>query len=292
MTRRRLATALLCTAGLGLLGGCVSQEQYDQLMAANMRCNEQVQNLAASNEHLRRENKTLKDRLSAAGSTLGSRQEEFGVLERQNEQLRSSLEQLRERYEKLIGRDAPPPVAPLAVLPEKVNLALKNFAEKNPGLVEYLEEHGMLKFKSDLTFKPGSDFVQPGAKDVLQQFARIVQGPQAKKFNVYIAGHTDNMPIAKRSTKRRHPNNWYLSVHRAVAVQDVLTDAGVAPERLGAMGFGKHHPVVPNKTGANGKKLGAEANRRVEIWVVPPDRFLTGARGEAAGETPADADKG
>jgi flagellar motor protein MotB len=39
------------------------------------------------------------------------------------------------------------------------------------------------------------------------------------------------------------------------------------------MGFGEYHPVAPNKPG----KKGNQANRRVEIWIVPPGSFLTTA---------------
>jgi chemotaxis protein MotB len=52
----------------------------------------------------------------------------------------------------------------------------------------------------------------------------------------------------------------------------VLVDkAGLDPERIGAMGFGEYHPVEPNKP----NKKGNPKNRRVEIWIIPPDRFLT-----------------
>ena len=96
-----------------------------------------------------------------------------------------------------------------------------------------------------------------------------VNTPAAAKFHVYVAGHTDDIPI--RLSRDRHPNNWYLSVHRAVAVQQVLTKAGLADERIGTMGFSKYHPVVANAPNEGG----ARENRRVEIWIVPPDRFLT-----------------
>jgi len=79
------------------------------------------------------------------------------------------------------------------------------------------------------------------------------------------------MPIRRPQTKRTHPDNWYLSVHRAVAVQKELARAGLAPARIGTMGFSEYHPVEPNAPGNKGNG----ANRRVEIWIVPPGRFLT-----------------
>ena len=80
--------------------------------------------------------------------------------------------------------------------------------------------------------------------------------------------------ILKPDTIQRHPDNWYLSVHRSVAVQEVLTGAGLAPQRVGLMGFSEYHPVAANASG----KGGNQANRRVELWIVPPDRFITSGR--------------
>ena len=116
-------------------------------------------------------------------------------------------------------------------------------------------------------------------KPALAAFARVINGPQAAKFYIYIAGHTDDVRIAKKITLLRHPTNWYLSAHRAVAVQIELSKAGVAAYRLGVMGFSQYHPIAPNKSGSKGNP----ANRRVEIWIVPPDRLLTAGLGRSTG---------
>jgi chemotaxis protein MotB len=174
-------------------------------------------------------------------------------------------------YKKLLAEQGPGTVGPIRLLPQPLHEALQGFAAEHPEMVEYLPSRGMVKFKSDLTFKPGSDFVTDEAQANLRQFVEILQNPAAREFHVYVAGHTDNMPIQKPETKRVHPNNWYLSVHRAVAVQDVLADAGLDEERMAAMGFGKWHPLVPNKPNQGGHPK----NRRVEIFLVSPDRLLT-----------------
>jgi len=194
------------------------------------------------------------------------------ILEEANARLREELEAARRRIEGL-QEPPPPPIGPLHVraLPAQVDEALQAFAAANPDLVEYSPAYGMVKLKSDLTFELGSDFVKDSAEAALKKFVAILNDPVAGGFNVFIAGHTDDVPIKREETKRRHPDNWYLSVHRAVAVQQVLEEGGLAPDRICAMGFGEYHPVEPNKPGRKGN----EANRRVEIWIVPPDRFLT-----------------
>src|SRR5208337_2202064 len=114
---------------------------------------------------------------------------------------------------------------------------------------------GMVKFKADTTFDPGSDKVKDAAREAVGKLAEILNDPIAQPFNSYVAGHTDDIPIVKDETKKRHPNNWYLSVHRAVAIEEILDKNKVAPERLGAMGFGEYHPVAPNAAGHKGNVL-------------------------------------
>ena len=159
--------------------------------------------------------------------------------------------------------------------------ALRALAETNSDLMAYLPNYGMIKLKADLTFGKGSAEVNVKAKAALAKLAEIINSDVAKQFHVYVAGHTDDIPLVKPETIRLHGTNWGLSCHRALAVVKVLFEAAVAQQRMGAVGFGKHHPVVPNLAGNKGHPL----NRRVEIWIVPPDRFLTAA-GAAPSATP------
>jgi len=164
------------------------------------------------------------------------------------------------------------PEGPL--LPPTLDKALRDFAAAHPELLTYLPKYGMIKLNADLTFEKGSDdlsTLSAQAKEALKKFVEIINSDAAAKFNVYIAGHTDDIPIAKPETKRRHPTNWYLSVHRAVSVLKELGRDGLTDSRMGAMGFGEYHPVAPNAPGNKGNV----ANRRVEIWIVSPERFLT-----------------
>ena len=94
--------------------------------------------------------------------------------------------------------------------------------------------NGMVKLSSDLTFDPGSDTVVEDAAAGLRQFAQIMNEPDAAKYNVYIAGHTDDIPISKQETKRKHPTNWYLSAHRAISVAHALISQGIGQNRLGS----------------------------------------------------------
>jgi chemotaxis protein MotB len=80
---------------------------------------------------------------------------------------------------------------------------------------------------------------------------------------VLIEGHTDDVPL-----RRDGYSNWNLSTDRAVSVLELLvTDIGLAQQRLGAAGYGEFRPRVPN-TDAASRAL----NRRVDIvFVVLPE---------------------
>ena len=84
----------------------------------------------------------------------------------------------------------------------------------------------------------------------------------ARDFDVMIVGHTDNVRISP-GTAKTHPTNWHLSVHRAVSVLFELNRDGINFDRMGVMGYGEFRPRVPNP-----ERGGAEANRRVEIFLV------------------------
>ncbi|MDZ7651048.1 MAG: OmpA family protein [Cytophagales bacterium] len=47
-----------------------------------------------------------------------------------------------------------------------------------------------------------------------------------RDINIMVEGHTDNVPISKKSQYMQ--DNWDLSVMRATAITKILTDAGVS----------------------------------------------------------------
>jgi chemotaxis protein MotB len=261
--------AVLILAGMMTAGGCVSKAKYDELMAMNRKANDERNAALAAAQQLRMENQRLTEELANAQNALAGKDKEIALLQAAKADLQKAYDDLMAKYNALAGR--PPQVMPEIALPPELDKALRDLAAANGDLLEYDAKHGMVKLKSDLTFEKGSDFVRSEAKAALAKFVQIVNSQTGMKYNIYVAGHTDDIPILKPETKRTHPDNWYLSVHRAVAVEKELSTAGLAPQRIGAMGFGEYHPVAPNAPGKKGNAL----NRRVELWIVPPDRFLT-----------------
>lgn len=275
MTGRNLAMGSvlgLVLASAFVTGGCVSQQEYDKVVAANRRSNEQLLQCQETLENTESRMGQLRERLSERDAAMQSLRREKQVLQQAKDDLQDSFNKLQDLYDKAVADTGQPQELPAFALPEDLDEALRDFADEHPQMVEYLPDYGMVKFRSnELTFERGSDEVRDEASEALEQFVEIVNTPEAEQFHVYVAGHTDDIPIRRQETLRRHPDNWYLSVHRAVAVQQVLEDSGLEPGRTGVMGFGEYHPIEPNKPDQGGNP----ANRRVEIWLVPPERFLT-----------------
>lgn len=266
---RRILIVVLGVAvlgGLATLGGCVSAAEYSRLKSANRQAIRNVNDLLAKARESDAQIAQLLASLKSQRAALEARAAEASLARDGYDRLKRQFDKLQALYDAEMGRDSAPM---MGALPAKVHTALRALAAANPDLMEYLPKHGMVKMKSDLSFSLGSAEVKANASAALGKLAAILQSPAAAKLRVYIAGHTDDVPI--RASHRQHPTNWYLSAHRAIGVQKVLVRAGLDPSRIGVMGFGEYHPVAPNKPGNKGNP----ANRRVEIWIIPPGRFLT-----------------
>lgn len=269
-THMAISLAIAVAVAMAASSGCVSQDEYNKALTACRRSNEQLQK---SQEALKLAESTKADaagRLDQANAAIDAKRKEAILLQSQNSDLQASFDQLKALYEKATTSKAPERPGSI-LLPIPIDRAIRAFAKENPELIDYLPAYGMVKFKADLTFEKGRDSVSTGAADALAKLTEILNSAAAAKFHVYVAGHTDDIPIMKPGTRRRHPTNWYLSAHRAVEVQKVLEGAGLSPTRIGVVGFSQYHPIAPNEPGNKGN----EKNRRVEIWIVPPGRFLT-----------------
>jgi OmpA-OmpF porin, OOP family len=103
----------------------------------------------------------------------------------------------------------------------------------------------------DIRFALGSADLTEGAKQVVAQLAKAMNSDQLSKYTFRVEGHTDNTG--------RPDANLILSQRRAEAVKTYLvTNFGVAADRLTAVGRGQEEPLDPEHP-ANG------VNRRVQI---------------------------
>lgn len=258
-----------------LTGGCVSQKDYDALQAQNRNAQKELARVMAALNERDAQYAALEKQLADLQIQLKAKDDQIALLSGGKDALLAKIKELQAIIDKMKGDWPKPP--DVTALPPGLDDALAKLAKMYVDLFDYDAKRGMLKFKSDMTFDPGEDTVKDRAKEALTKLAEILNTAEAANFHAYVAGHTDDIPISRPETKKRHPTNWYLSVHRAVAVEGVLEKGGVTAARLGAMGFGEYHPVAPNAAGHKGNVL----NRRVEIWIIPPSRFMTVEQGGA-----------
>lgn len=269
-TFRRISLLSLVSVVWLTTPGCVSRDEYlrEKFSAnkAKVRADELERDLADERNRviaLESQNNSMRDQLETKTALADTLKQERAHQDEYIARLKGDLEELSKTN---IGDIKVVEVK----LPAELDRVLKEFAGRFPDEVEYDPHRGAVRWKSDLTFAKGSDEVRSNARASLQSFAEIVRSAAAQAFEIVVVGHTDNLRIGP-VTGRKHPTNWHLSVHRAIAVKDVLARSGVPNERLGVMGYGEFRPRVPNP-----KRGGAEANRRVEIFLVSSREQIPG----------------
>lgn len=268
-----IGSALL--TGLLTAGGCVSKEEYDRLWAMNRKVNAELDQTRDKLRLCEQDKQGMQGQLADRDKTISFQADKIANLEGANTLLQKDLQDANDRLTKLMKLRVPA----LGPLPGVLSAALRKLAAENPELMEFDQKNGMVKLKSDLTFGKGSVDIKADAVGALKKLAEILSTVQASNFNVYVAGHTDDIPLVKAATIREHKTNWGLASHRAIAVVHVLFDAGIEQVRMSALGFSKYHPIEPNAPGNKGNP----ANRRVEIWIVPPTLLLTRPAAGAGG---------
>jgi len=248
--------SFLCIC-LIVISGCVSEQQYKELRVQNNTQRKRISEIES-------ELKATKLKLDRLQRKLDSAEKLSGVETDALQQKIAALQEDLAKKKNLIAIMQKQLLYGGARLPVELSTKLEDFA-KDKELVTFDSEHGIVKFKSDLLFEPGSDEVTPSSIEAVKSLCSILNLKEANKFDIIVAGHTDNIPIAKPATRQKHPTNWHLSADRAISVLKVMENNRVNPERLSVRGFSKYRPVAPNKPNNKGNP----ENRRVEIYIVP-----------------------
>lgn len=114
-----------------------------------------------------------------------------------------------------------------------------------------------VEMKDAILFEPGSASLKVEGVEVLKQLEDLINDFENE---LVVEGYTDDIP----ESSTRFPTNWELSTARAVSVVRYLIDEeNVDPERLSAVGYGEHRPIVPNDSVEN-----RASNRRVNILII------------------------
>jgi chemotaxis protein MotB len=172
------------------------------------------------------------------------------------------------------GGDAPG--AGLRAVAEQVEEAMAPLIGKDLVTVTHKPLWVEIEIKADILFPSGSADIEPGAVEILDRIAEILQ-PLSSPIRV--EGHTDNRPIRTA----QFPSNWELSGARAARIVRLFESRGIAPARMSVAGQGEYRPVSDNSTEA-----GRNRNRRVTLIILDVDA-AGGAQPQAAaaaGEAP------
>lgn len=128
----------------------------------------------------------------------------------------------------------------------------------DPFVEQRREERGLVVSiaSDDVLFSLGSVAISDLGRDVIEVVASALDDfPNP----LLVEGHTDDIPL-----DRGGYTNWNLSTDRAVAVLQLMIDEhDLPPHRVGAVGYGEHHPLADNELTS-----GRARNRRVDIVVL------------------------
>jgi chemotaxis protein MotB len=146
--------------------------------------------------------------------------------------------------------------ATLNKVADDVVKAMSGLVKKNLVIVRRKQSWVEVEIRTDILFPSGSAQLAPPAVGIIRRLAAVLvpfHNP------IRVEGFTDDVPIRTVLFY----SNWELSAARAASVVHVLSDRGIARERLAVVGFGQEHPVASNATAQ-----GRNANRRVTVVIL------------------------
>ncbi|QFS40055.1 OmpA/MotB family protein [Burkholderia cepacia] len=137
-------------------------------------------------------------------------------------------------------------------------LALLDSLKSNGRISLVKAPHGVeIGIDAKILFNVGDARLLPDSSPVLNQIAQALS--EHATGDILVEGHTDSVPIANA----KYESNWDLSSARAGSVVRYLTERGVAPHRLAAIGRADTQPLVAGDDAASRAR-----NRRVTIFVA------------------------
>ncbi|WP_028456567.1 flagellar motor protein MotD [Chitinilyticum litopenaei] len=184
----------------------------------------------------------------------------------------------------VMGAPAKPIALPAPPVPNKATeeqaKKMQDMASKIKSSLDQLIDEGKVRvtqskrgiaveISDSVLFDTGRADLQPQSVAGLSRVAEMVKDTDNL---IQIEGHTDNAPI----NSAQFPSNWELSAARAASVVRVFVQAGVAPQRMVAIGYGEYRPIDSND-GIEGRAknrrvtLNILADNKDEVAVLPLD---------------------
>ncbi|MER2998808.1 OmpA/MotB family protein [Pontibacter populi] len=273
------ASVLVLAATMSLSSCVVSKKKYDDLMARKNA-------LEVDKASLEEQKSTLEEEKASLENQKAQLEQERADLEKQKAEYQASLQQalkegktlgenlnmsksqidklsadLKAREQKLaeLQRILDEKEKAVKNLRARVSNALLGFNDKDL-TVQVRNGKVYISLAEQLLFNSGSTKVDPKGVEALKKLAQVLKEQQ--DVNVVVEGHTDDVPIARGTVGMQ--DNWDLSVLRATEITRILTQSGVAPERVTPSGRSLYVPLEDAKT-----KEARQKNRRTEIILTP-----------------------
>jgi chemotaxis protein MotB len=224
-----------------MLGGCVTQGSYDELMKERNALIDQNSKLAknyAEEKGIGRQKSEESERLK---QVLDNTSQELSASNEELASIQSKADEDKALYAKLVKE-------------------LSGELDTNKITINKLKNGINVSLTEDILFASGSARIRKTGQDVLGKV-----GKQLEKvpYQIIVSGFTDNIPI-KGKLAKRFPSNWDLAAARATSVVRLLEKNNVPSEKLIAASFGENQSVASNDTAE-----GREKNRRIEIRLRP-----------------------
>lgn len=136
---------------------------------------------------------------------------------------------------------------------EKLQQVIEEAGLSDKGVALETDFGVVLQLSGDMMFDSGQAQLKESANGLLEELAKYTLSVE---YSLDVVGYTDNVPIATAI----YPSNWELSAARAGQAVRYLTEKGVDPSRLRAIGRADTNPLQPNDT-----PQGRSQNRRIEF---------------------------
>jgi len=229
----------------------IMKDKIGQLNKELVRINDEIKERNVELIGKLREEEKYKEKIGELNNELVRTNDD---LKEKNEELTSKLREVEKYKEELEERK------------KYINdlEGIKSDLQKTVGVLETKIEEGRLKvsFKGDILFESGKHQLRQEGKQLLESVFPILSKSTVQN-DIFIAGHTDNVPI-REDARERYESNWNLSAYRAIEVVNYLVEKGMSPQSMTAAGYGEFNPIADNSTDE-----GKAKNRRVELFIIP-----------------------
>jgi chemotaxis protein MotB len=209
---------------------------------------EELRLLGEKNDRLQGQIKRLKDDITENAGRLKSKEEQLADAER----VRLELEEQRRQRLEAEKQDQE--------LLKAAQQKVQSLLSAGQGSVFLKGDVLTVRLTNNVLFASGRASLSNEGMEVMKAVAQLLNS-ELKDLAVKVEGHTDNEPIGQ-VLKAKYPSNWDLSSARASSAIVFLTENGVDPNRLQAVGRADTAPVEPNDT-----ETGRAANRRIDFVV-------------------------